>query len=512
MISMLALAALLIVFSIRTTVSELNARIRETLEVAVDGYSGYVGYLEENGIMLMAYDGDTVVSSSVAELFGEKASDIVVQKVIEGNETYFDTNVDVNGETYYGYYKMTERGMIFAGKPKAGVDEFIRNVVITLVVIGVVAYIICTIVTILIANSIGTKIKKTAKRVERLAQGDLSAPVVPVTGKGKNELKIINNAVSDLHRELREIVSVIIDQAEALNGSNVKFSNRFANIADSVNNVDTSIEEISQGSTSQAQETASAGEQISDMAKVIEQNVENTKKLEEAVGSMTELSGKVHGILEELAQINQKTSADIGQVADQTKATNTSAEKIVDAVQMIQNIAEETNMLSLNASIEAARAGESGKGFAVVAEQIRKLSEDSAGSANEIENIVKELFDNSNISVATMEGVQQAIITQQQKLSNTRKAFDGLQEDMGAVETVSDHIYGQTELLEKQKNVIQGVVDQLAAISEENAAATQETSASMQTLAFTVSECREETERLAGLSDGLSQQTKKFIL
>lgn len=513
MISLFILTALLIVCSIRITVREMNSRVRETLEVAVTGYNGYVGYLEGEGITLVAYDGDTVVSSSTPEMFGEKASDAVVQKVIENGETYFSDDVVINGQVYYGLYQMTDRGMVLAGEPKEGVDQFIKETVVTLVIVGVIAYVLCLIIAILISNSIASRIRKTSKRVETLARGDLSAPVEEVSKKkSRNEIEIINSAVSDLHRQLKIIVSVIAKQTEQLNSSNLKFSKRFTHIADSVSSVDNAMEEIAQGSISQAQETSSASEQVTEMADVIVRNVDNTKKLEEAVSSMTGLSRRVDEILRELAAINQQTSSDIGQVADQTRATNVSAESIEEAVEMIQNIAEQTSLLSLNASIEAARAGEAGKGFAVVAEEIRQLAEESAESAGEIEEIVKELLNNSSVSVATMKKVNQAVISQKVKLEDTREAFQGLQKGMGDVASVSDSIYEQTELLEKQKDIIHGVVEQLAAISEQNAASTQQTSASMQSLSSAVSECHKETERLSELSEDLSRQTKRFTL
>ncbi len=196
MISLFILTALLIVCSIRITVREMNSRVRETLEVAVTGYNGYVGYLEGEGITLVAYDGDTVVSSSTPEMFGEKASDVVVQKVIENGETYFSDDVVINGQVYYGLYQMTDRGMVLAGEPKEGVDQFIKETVVTLVIVGVIAYVLCLIIAILISNSIASRIRKTSKRVETLARGDLSAPVEEVSKKkSRNEIEIINSCL-----------------------------------------------------------------------------------------------------------------------------------------------------------------------------------------------------------------------------------------------------------------------------------------------------------------------------
>lgn len=512
MISLLVLAALLIISSIRITVREMNSRVRETLETAVTGYSGYVGYLEDVGITLVVYDGDTVVSSSTPEMFGEKADEAIVQKVIENGETYFSDHVIINGAEHYGFYKMTDRGMVLAGEPRASVNQFIRKTVLTLVFIGVTAYILCLIMAILISNSIASKIRKTSKKVEVLAKGDLSAPIVEEKRKGKNEIVVINNAVSDLHRQLKEIVSVITRQAGQLNNSNQKFSEKFTHIADNVGSIDNAVEEIAQGSISQAQETTSASEQIMDMAGVIEQNADSTRQLGQAVASMTDLSRKVDEILRELTVINEKTFSNIEQVAEQTNATNVSVERIVEAVEMIQNISEETSLLSLNASIEAARAGEAGKGFAVVAEQIRKLADESAGGAGEIEKIVGELIRNSDVSVSTMKEVNHAVILQKEKLEDTRGAFAGLQQGMGDVADVSKNISVQTSRLESQKDVIHGVVEQLAAISEENAASTEQTSASMQSLSNAITECRQETQRLSELSEDLSRQTQRFTL
>ena len=514
MVSLLLLGAILIVGSLNITLKEMDVMIEETLFTAVLGYSGDVYYLRNNGedIDITVFEGDTRVASSIEGAVGTKASDIVIEKVLNGGQEYFDTDIVVNGHDYYGFYKPIEGGMLFAGKPRADVQAFTKEIVLILWGMGLCAYVACVVMAGWIANHMAKRIVKVSHYVAKIADGDLSGQPYLQETKTKDEIVLMAQSVGQLHANLKDIVSLIAEEADQLNASNREFVNNFANLASSVKDINTAVEEIAMGSTSQAQETTSASEQVAHMADVVEQNANNTLHLEQSVEMMTQLSNNVDAILADLGEINEKTLTNIELVSKQTDATNISAEKIKEAVQLIQNIAEQTNLLSLNASIEAARAGEAGRGFAVVAEEIRSLSEESANSANNIDEIVKELLENSNESVKKMDEVNEDAEIQKGKLADTRNAFEGLKGEVNAVSYASKDITEQTHKLDEQKNVISNIVEQLAAISEENAASTEETSASMQALAGTIEACRAETDVLAQLSDQLTAQTKRFKL
>lgn len=513
-LSLFVMGGILVLASIWVASGELDIRMEETLQAAVAGYNGDVNYLRDRDmdIDITVFTGDTRTVSSIEGAVGTKAADEVIEHVLKNKEILYETNVSVNGEAYYGYYIPTENGMLFAGKPRTDVQRFMRIIIAILCGIGVGAFVVCLLVTLLMSGSIAKRIQTAAARIKVLADGDLSGEILESTSTSKDEVEVMNRAVSQLHKELKEIVTAISDQAEKLNNSNDQFSTRFTNIATNVGNVNSAVEEIALGSTSQAQETTSASEQVANMAEVIDQNAKSVASLEQAVEKMNQLADNAKNNLKELITINDKTLSNIEVVSAQTDATNSSAGKIGEAVQMIQSIAQQTNLLSLNASIEAARAGEAGKGFAVVAEEIRSLSEESADSASQIEAIVQELMNNSNESVKKMNEVNQDAQIQKGKLNDTREAFKGLTVEVDSVSAASKDIYQQTERLEQQKNAINGVVEQLAAISEENAASTQETSASMHALSGTIDDCRQETAELSNLSKNLKEHTSRFKL
>ena len=179
---------------------------------------------------------------------------------------------------------------------------------------------------------------------------------------------------------------------------------------------------------------------------------------------------------------------------------------------MITDIADQTSLLSLNASIEAARAGEHGKGFAVVADEIRKLADQSAESASSIMGIIDALIKNSDTTVDTMNRITEVIDRQGAELQKTKDVFGSLNVEIGEVGGAVDNIRAQIDRLNQLKTNALSAVQSLASIAEENAAGTEETTASMQELKDIVSECSNDIEKIVAMSETLAQNTQRFTI
>ncbi|MDE6641620.1 MAG: methyl-accepting chemotaxis protein, partial [Acetatifactor sp.] len=200
------------------------------------------------------------------------------------------------------------------------------------------------------------------------------------------------------------------------------------------------------------------------------------------------------------------------EVAEQTKQTSESATHINTMLEVIKDMASQTNLLSLNASIESARAGEAGRGFAVVAEEIRTLAEKSAESAAGIEKIVKELTMNVEISTDRMQKVMTSVSEQQKQLQETKDAFNNLYKEINSVDEVAAAIEKQTEILNELKVVVSDSVTNLGSVVEQSSASAEETSAGMQIVAESIKECYEDTQTLVELSEMQNEKTRRFTL
>ena len=355
------------------------------------------------------------------------------------------------------------------------------------------------------ATRITRPLSKITDSVNRIAQLDLrNDQVLEQCAAHRGEVGSIANAVLRMKEALTEIVQKIRQQSGQLFDASETLNNNAVKTAGNVNNVETAVNEIATSATSQAQETQGATESIISMGTMIEDSTSQVKSMNETADVMNESGQIAKKALEERA------TESINVIYEQTNTTNDSALKIKDATSLIASIADETNLLSLNASIEAARAGEAGKGFAVVAAQIQKLAEQSNESAKRIEDIIRELLKDSETAVHTMEDVKEIMQEQNEKVKKTAEVFEQMHEGVNLSIHGMVSIEEQTQKIEDARNKIVDTVQSLSAIAEENAASTQETSASMMEIGSVINDISQNAENLKNIAEVLERNMQLF--
>ena len=316
----------------------------------------------------------------------------------------------------------------------------------------------------------------------------------------------------DNSKGLRYLVQNVIHSSEEIVLSCAQTTEISQQSATASEEVTKTIAAIAQSASEQAQDTEAAAANILKMGNVLGENKEYISQVSQAALEIEMRKEEGFSILKELIKKTEDNNAAAQTVFNIIMDNNKSAENIERASIMIQSIASQTNLLALNAAIEAARAGEAGKGFAVVADEIRKLAEESNSFTKEIKDIMSELRNKSQNAVNTMINVKEIVAAQGKSVKQTEEKFDLIAEAVGKTNGIISNLSISSDSLSENKDIILGIMENLSAIAEENAAGTQEVFASIEVQASSAEEIVNSSEKLSGVSSKLSTLVKKFQL
>lgn len=461
----------------------------------------------------------TMLYHPTAEKIGQPVENEAVKKVVAEVEAGKTPEPEVvsymfDGTQKYAACYVSENGFIFVMTAddtdllKAANKLQARGLgtAVVVLIFGVFVAWIC-------ARRMTRPLIRMTSAVDRIAGFDLTEdPELIALDKNKGETGAIAHAVLHMKQALRSMVQQIREQSANIHQASGQLEENATATSGNVDSVETAVNEIATGATSQATETQRATEDVVMMGTMIENTSTQVESLNSTAVEMSNASASARDALEELNHINEKAIESIEVIYQQTHTTNESALKIKDVTELIASIAEETNLLSLNASIEAARAGDAGKGFAVVASQIQKLAEQSNASTKKIDDIIHTLLMDSENAVHTMEEVREVMHQQSEKVEQTKQVFgsvnQGIDQSISGMETISEH----TRQLDHARENIVDTVQNLSAIAQENAASTEETNAVVMEIGGVMQQISGNAQELRRIADILEKNMETFKL
>lgn len=448
----------------------------------------YVDSLTGQNIELTLFKENVRYATSLKDDAGERiegttADPKIYEQVHVNKQVYTSEDVVINGHHYYVCYVplADDSGMAFAGTSMEHVDEELDNLAKNVGIVIVVLIVFFTALIIVIARIIQKPLREVEKSANTLADGYVHKEIV-IHSAATETVNIINS-LRRIQTNLSSTVSTIQKDAEELSIDVSNVDTETDNVAASAQEIAATIHQVATSSQNLAENVqdinasiTKVDEEISTMNNIAKDLHENSKLIADAnvnaVNALTAMSeGNKHSI---------EATADIIKHVEDTNAT---INGINDVLKMIEEVAGQTKLLSLNASIEAARAGDAGKGFAVVATEIQKLSEQSNDGVSQIQQLANEMKVQAQASLESSRIIEGAMNEEVLAIQQVEKTFEVLQSSIDkSLQGVND-LRESTEHVSVLKDAIVGDVQELGALSEENAASSEEISASIETVA-----------------------------
>ena len=283
-------------------------------------------------------------------------------------------------------------------------------------------------------------------------------------------------------------------------------------IATTVRGVDDASGQVLTGSTNLAEAAQSLAEGATDQAASGEEMQATINELTSGIKTTAEELGTAYDEAYKYAEIAEGSRGDMEVLVQAMSRINETSEKIGAIITQIEDIASQTNLLSLNASIEAARAGEMGKGFAVVADEIRKLADESKESTDEIKKIITEITEKSKLVESTMQENEVLQTEQQEAINRTEEIFGEIMKQIEMLGSGMERINALNDTMSANKDLVVDKMGTIASVSEQSAAATEEVNASTEQVNVTMEEISEHTETLQAIAKDLMETINRFKL
>ncbi len=415
------------------------------------------------------------------------------------------------GKSYLFIYTkvMDGNAMVCSIIPKSMIMKQANTVKLATIFIVILASFIAIVIGTRMSAGISKTIHMINVTLEKVARGELN---VRLAINRKDEFLLVSKGINRMLEHMKSLIHKMSGTSSQVAESAGQVSDNSDAFMQATKQITSAVYEIDQGLSLQAAEAEKCLLQMEDLSKQVDELTRNTDAMNQTANKTQEVVSSGIGMVDELATKSKDTSVITRRVIEDIENLVDDSKAVSYIVSTINGIAEQTNLLALNASIEAARAGLAGKGFSVVAEEIRKLSEQTANAAREINDIVYKMGEQTRKTITTAEQADQIVTSQERALDQTIEVFGVISSKVEDLVTSLNQISDGITKIRSTKNDTLYAVESISAASEETAAASSELGLTAENQSNQVQVLNRAAERLKEEAKDLEESIHIFQL
>lgn len=460
---------------------------------------------------------EEVVFQDFKTVWDEYEQSFVSKNVVYVREGKFDEALEVLNNSSAPYSKASESlaklmelNNTMAQQLLEDNNETYRQTIIIAVSVVITFSLLFFIVSFFFGRSISRPLQKIQKVSMRISEGDLTVEKLAV--RSKDEIGQLSQAMNVMSSNMRDLIREASSISDQVASSSEELMASTSEIREGIEQVTSTTEELAAGSSDQSEHVHETLEKIQQVDHEVKQINQHTEEMANR-SQITEDSSQngmqsAEQLMRQMRNIEEKVSS----TAHIVKELGEKSEAIYQILEVIDDIASETNLLALNAAIEAARAGEHGKGFAVVADEVRKLAEQSAQSAQQIATIIEQVQQEVQDAEQAMNGVVQEVQSGSEVAEHNRRAFDEIAQHITNMVNQINEVAEASKRIEQETTEAVKAVENIASISHESSAGAEQLSASMEQQNASMQEIDGMANNLAKMAEILNQSLIKFSI
>ncbi|WP_337017014.1 methyl-accepting chemotaxis protein [Oceanobacillus massiliensis] len=490
-----------------------NKEIIGTLQMGVD--DRFLEKMNEKfkGVTIDLYNAEgAIVDSSLDDNIGGTLDDAeTLNAVIDGEKVS-----EYDDQSMNSYLPMLDPtgnniiGVIGITQDISTIQQTNEQIIWTGIIISAISLVIVLIVSITFSNSIANPVRKISELMVELSKGNLRLAIKE--SKRNDEVGQLTKSMQIMKDNLHETLSQVADSSTSVASQSEEMTQSSAEVKSGSEQIAMTMQEIAAGTEKQANSASILASTMSNFtANILETNTRG-EQIKESSKDVLDLTDKGKHLMKTSDEQMQKIDGIVQDAVTKMAELDLQSQEISKLVEVIQDIANQTNLLALNAAIEAARAGEAGKGFAVVADEVRKLAEQVSDSVTDITGFAANIqLESSNVAKSLQMGYKE-VEQGTSQIKSTGETFTIISD------SVSDMAENIQSIAERLSEMVAGSqemnasIEEIASVSEEAAAGVEEAAATAEQSSSSMEEVASSSEQLAKLAEEMNELVSKFKL